>query len=129
MRYDPQLAARLTCSDTERAALAPLVEQIVSFAEKARREGLLSVEGDIPDIEDRHLKLGMKLVVDGTDPAVIEEVFHSALLSDNPEGATLRRRLIVLDGVLGFVAGEDPRLLRLRLAAHIGGEAFFAAGR
>ncbi|MFH1859739.1 MAG: MotA/TolQ/ExbB proton channel family protein [bacterium] len=51
-----------------------LITTILNFAQKARREGLLALEGDIEGIHDRFLRKGIQLVVDGVDPELIESV-------------------------------------------------------
>jgi chemotaxis protein MotA len=51
-----------------------IITTILNFAQKARREGLLALEGDIEGIHDRFLKKGIQLVVDGVDPELIESV-------------------------------------------------------
>ena len=38
------------------------------MSEKARREGILSIEDDIPENKDFIIRQGIKLIVDGTDP-------------------------------------------------------------
>ena len=41
---------------------------LVEIAEKARREGILAIEGMLGEIDDEFLKNGIRLAVDGTDP-------------------------------------------------------------
>jgi chemotaxis protein MotA len=50
---------------------------MVSLAEKARREGLLALEGSLGDVEDEFTRKGVQLVVDGTDSTAVEEILHS----------------------------------------------------
>ena len=53
------------------------VPDVVSYAEKARREGLLSLEDSVEDIEDDFLKSGMRLIIDGTDPDEVREILET----------------------------------------------------
>ena len=55
------------------------LDRIVSFAEKARREGLLALDGEVAEIEDAFVRKGMQLVVDGTDPEVVREILEAEL--------------------------------------------------
>jgi chemotaxis protein MotA len=55
------------------------VERIVTFAEKARREGLLALDAEVSEIDDPFLRKGMQLVVDGTDPEVVREILEAEL--------------------------------------------------
>lgn len=52
---------------------------MVSFAEKARREGLLALEDDLAELDDEFLQKGLQLVVDGTDPEVVEDIMTKEL--------------------------------------------------
>lgn len=52
-------------------------EKLISFAEKARREGLLSLEQELASVEDKFLYQGMQLVIDGTDPETTREILES----------------------------------------------------
>ncbi len=56
-----------------------IIEKLIGFAQKARREGLLALEGDIETIHDRFLKKGLQLVVDGVDPELIIAILETEL--------------------------------------------------
>lgn len=58
---------------------ASMIEDLVSFSEKARREGLLALEDDVDEVQDEFLKKGIQLVVDGTDPEVVKNILMSDL--------------------------------------------------
>jgi chemotaxis protein MotA len=45
-----------------------VVERLVDTADKARREGLLSLEAQLSDIDNEFMSRGLQLVIDGTDP-------------------------------------------------------------
>jgi chemotaxis protein MotA len=56
-----------------------LIATLVSFAEKARREGLLALEDDLSTIDDKFLKKGMQLVIDGTDAELVRSIMETEL--------------------------------------------------
>ncbi len=56
-----------------------LIRNIVSFAEKARREGLLALEDDIEKLDDTFLQKGIQLVVDGTEAEIIRSILDVEL--------------------------------------------------
>jgi len=56
-----------------------LIRTLTSFSEKARREGLLSLEENIAEIDDPFFKQGLQLVVDGTDPDLLKSMMESEL--------------------------------------------------
>ena len=51
-----------------------LVQNMVALSEKARREGILALEEGLEDLDDPFMKSGLRLVVDGTDGAVIRSM-------------------------------------------------------
>lgn len=52
------------------------IKTLVSFSEKARREGLLSLEEDGQNLEDPFTKKGIQLIVDGTDPDLLKAMME-----------------------------------------------------
>jgi chemotaxis protein MotA len=57
-----------------------LVQTIVSFAEKARREGLLSLEGSAAELTNNEfLRKSIQLVVDGTDPELVRAILDTEI--------------------------------------------------
>lgn len=53
-----------------------LINQLVGFAETARRDGILALENVTEDIKDDYLVRGIRLAVDGTDPELIEGIMQ-----------------------------------------------------
>ncbi|MFH1810659.1 MAG: MotA/TolQ/ExbB proton channel family protein [Pseudomonadota bacterium] len=62
-------------------APAEVIRHLVEFAGKARREGLLSLEGDLASIQDKFLVEGIQLAVDGQDAAAIDSVLSQSIES------------------------------------------------
>ncbi len=56
-----------------------IIQILVSFAEKARREGLLALEAEAETIDDKFLQKGIQLVVDGTDPELVRSILETDL--------------------------------------------------
>lgn len=56
-----------------------LITTIVELAEKARREGLLYLEGQLKEIESPFLQRGVQLVVDGTDPELVRNIMETEM--------------------------------------------------
>jgi chemotaxis protein MotA len=56
-----------------------LVQKLVAFSEKARREGILALEEEIQDLDDDFMRNGLRLVVDGTDGEVIRTLMENEL--------------------------------------------------
>jgi chemotaxis protein MotA len=58
-----------------------LIKDMVSYAEVARRDGILSLENIANDIEDPFIVGGIRMAVDGTDPELIQQIMESELES------------------------------------------------
>jgi chemotaxis protein MotA len=58
---------------------AEIIRTLVKFAEKARREGILSLEQAAESLEDEFLKSGINLAVDGTEPEYIREIMTTEI--------------------------------------------------
>jgi chemotaxis protein MotA len=56
-----------------------IITKLLAFSDKARREGLLALEEELEDLDDDFMKKGMRLVVDGTDGAVIRDLLENEL--------------------------------------------------
>lgn len=56
-----------------------LIEELVSYAEIARRDGILSLENATRNMNDPFIVRGIQMAVDGTDPELIEQVMDNEL--------------------------------------------------
>jgi chemotaxis protein MotA len=52
---------------------------LVAFANKARRNGVVSLDADLNTIQDPFLKQAVMLAVDGTEPAELRKIMHVSL--------------------------------------------------
>jgi chemotaxis protein MotA len=53
------------------------LDELVSLADKARREGLLALDALLPEIEDKFTRNALQLVVDGTDPEMVHTILEA----------------------------------------------------
>jgi chemotaxis protein MotA len=53
------------------------VGELVGYAEKARRDGLLALDEQLAEIDDAYTRKGLQLVVDGMDPDLVTEVLET----------------------------------------------------
>ena len=58
---------------------AKVISDMVSYAEVARRDGILSLENMTKDIDDEFVVKGIQMAVDGIDPELIEQIMTSEL--------------------------------------------------
>ncbi|MDH4128218.1 MAG: MotA/TolQ/ExbB proton channel family protein [Spirochaetota bacterium] len=103
-----------------------MINMLVTFSEKARREGLLALEDDIDEVNDPFLKKGVQLVVDGTDPELVKNIMITDL--DKIEDRHARGRdiydmasiLAPAFGMIGTLMGLIIMLANLEDKASIG---------
>ncbi|WCL49604.1 motility protein A [Leptospira sp. GIMC2001] len=118
---------------TPKFDLPNLIITLVSFSEKARREGLLALEDDINDLPEEFLRKGIQLVVDGTDPELVRNIMETEI--DNVAKRHLNGRawwdawgglapgfgmlgtLIGLIAMLNNLGAGDPSLIGSGMAA------------
>ena len=84
--------------------LVDRVNEIVGYAEKARRDGLLALDEAVKEIKDPFTQKGVQLVVDGTDPDLVAAVLDA-------ENEAMRKR---------HVAGRAPFMQAGALAPTMG---------
>ncbi len=53
-----------------------MIVQFTNLSRKARKEGLLSLEDDISQLDDAFLKKGLQMVVDGIEPETIRDIME-----------------------------------------------------
>ena len=58
------------------ASQKDIIVQFSNLSQRARKDGLLSLEEDISNLEDPFLKKGMQMVVDGIEPETIKEILE-----------------------------------------------------
>jgi chemotaxis protein MotA len=108
-----------------------LIRQIVSYAEVARRDGILALEGLTDEMKDDLLITGVKMAVDGTDPELIEQILEADIENMTVRHATGKGLLDALGryapafGMIGTLVGlvamlanmEDPSAIGAGMAA------------
>jgi len=82
---------------------AEMSERLVSMADKARREGLLSLEEDSQAVGDPFAKKGLTLMIDGTDPEALKAIMEIEI-----DGAA--ERLAAEAEVFKAASGLSPTL-------------------
>jgi chemotaxis protein MotA len=58
-----------------------VIKLMHQLSEKARRDGILSLEADLAQVSDRFLAAGLKMTIDGTQPDAIESTLRMELMA------------------------------------------------
>ena len=69
------------CKDS--VNFSELISNFLKMADKARREGILSLEGFIKESHDEFLKYGLRLCVDGVEPQSIKQILEKDIKSSS----------------------------------------------
>lgn len=56
-----------------------VIRQLVGYAQKARREGIVSLDAELANIQDHFLKKSLMLAVDGTEPQELRKMMELEL--------------------------------------------------
>jgi len=80
-----------------------VIDELLDFAGRARRQGLLSLEKDIESAEDPMLRQGLEMIVDGQSPSVVKNVLELKL-------RCLEERLGRVPAVLEAAGGYAPTI-------------------
>jgi chemotaxis protein MotA len=103
-----------------------IVEELVRYAEVARREGILALESAAESARNPFLARALTLAVDGTDPEQIREILSGELTAIADRHASGRRVFEVLAkyapawGMIGTVVGLILMLGQLKDPGSIG---------
>ncbi|EPR34509.1 MotA/TolQ/ExbB proton channel [Alkalidesulfovibrio alkalitolerans DSM 16529] len=62
---------------TKAESPSEIIGRFMEYANRARREGILSLEPLLKEIDDDYLRKGLQLTVDGLEPATIESILDT----------------------------------------------------
>ncbi|NLW80062.1 MAG: motility protein A [Desulfovibrionales bacterium] len=103
-----------------------LIPQFVDYANRVRREGILSLEAHVKNISDDFLRKALQLTVDGLDPQMIQEILETeiaCLEERHLKGAEIMQTFGTLApgmGMVGTIIGLVLMLKRLNDPSSIG---------
>ena len=80
-----------------------VIATLVSFAEKARREGPLALENEAAALEDDFMRKGIQLVIDGRDTDIIRKILETEI-------AFVQERNSKAEAVFMTMGGFSPTL-------------------
>lgn len=97
-----------------RSRAVELRTELVGYAERARREGLLALEADADRVPDPFVRRGLQMVIDGLEPDTVEELLDleiEAMRRRHAAGVTIWSQMAgyaptfgILGAVMGLIA-------------------------
>ncbi len=112
MNYDWEFSERIQCSEAEKKECMSLVAEVVAMANKAKRNGLLSLVQEAEETPHFLLRKGLQLVLEGVNPQMVETTMKHYILSGKHHGRELLQRCIIVEGVLAIQNGVNPTIIR-----------------
>jgi chemotaxis protein MotA len=106
--------------------MSGIIKKLMSFSDKARREGLLALEEELDDLDNEFMKKGLRLVVDGTDAAIVRDLLEiemSQIAGRHAGKITVLNMWATLGpgyGMLGTVIGLIAMMKNLEDKASVG---------
>ena len=120
MTYDWEFGERIQCSTAEKKECMTLVAEIVAMANKAKRNGLLSLVQEAEDTSHFLLHKGLQLVLEGVNPQMVKQALHYYILAGKYRGKELLERCIITEGVLAIQNGVNPTIIKELLVSLFG---------
>jgi Flagellar motor component len=127
IQWNADLARRLQCRDEEKKTLAQIIKRLMALDRKARGEGFLSLESELPSIDDPLLAMGVRLVMEGVSGEALEEILASYLLVEERSGWPFLKACVTIEGILALSESDDPALMARKLLPYFGAEKALAA--
>jgi len=121
MIFDKRIAKKAQCEIDEKRQCIMLIARLVEISEQARRDGLMAVEDILDSMTHPLLIKGLELVIDGYDPETVKDILTTYIYFGRAEGKILLEQCIICEGIIAIQAGENPKVIRERLVAYLGG--------
>lgn len=103
------------------AQVLEVIDEINYLSNVGRKQGLLALEEAVCDLDDskKNLKNMMMLIVDGTDPAMVEEICLMRYMASGYKAYQGLVYLMQMVGSLAIQQGENPRVIEEKLLAMV----------
>jgi len=120
MKLDWEFGERIQCSEAEKKECMALVAEIISMANKAKRNGLLSLVQEADETSHFLLRKGLHMVLEGVNPQMVEKTLQYYVQSGKYRGKELLTRCIIMEGVLAIQNGVNPNIIKELLLSLFG---------
>lgn len=120
MQFDYALFQKAACDKKDRENLRFLIDQLISYCIKARKEGLLSLEDVKDEAPDLFVKQSLGLILTGIDPDIFQDILITTINASQSRGKQLLTLMIEATGLLALESGLNPELARIQMEAFLG---------
>lgn len=120
MKVDWEFGERIQCSAIEKKECMALVAEIVAMANKAKRNGLLSLLQEAEEASHFLLRKGLQMVLEGVNPEMVKKTLQHYVLSGKYRGKEFLTRCIIIEGLLAIQKGVNPAITKDLLVSLFG---------
>jgi len=85
------------------------IQLAMKLADKSMKQGIASLEEETDDLDDELFKQGLRFVVDGTEPRLIDEIMSNRIAHEKDKEQRILKT-VQKRAVLGIQAGESLRI-------------------
>lgn len=107
-------------TDEDKEKCKPTIIKIIELATIVRRQGILALEDKVSQEESVFLKAGLGMMVDGWQEEEIRKILEYLILADNYSGFELLSRIIMMEGLMEILRGNNPISIRNILLSILG---------
>lgn len=111
-----EIESRLKEKPVSRCGVGEVANILTDIAIVARREGLSKLDDLVAFIDDSFLAQGLRLVIDGTLPDLVQDMLETRLVAWKTYFET--KCDMAKTGVLSIQAGDNPRIVAQKLRNH-----------
>jgi len=104
----------------EKDACLPIIDYLIYCSNVVRSEGILALENRFETHKNFFLRLLLQQITDGVYPELVKSMATTLIDAENHVGTALLERRIIADGVTMIQAGENPRIIEIKLLCHLG---------
>ena len=105
----------------EKEKLKHLIKVIINLSIKSNRQGLLSLEDDVPTLQPFLLRKGIELLTEGFSQKDLCFIVDNYIQAGSYSEPQLLERLIIKESLLSIQAGEYGEILFEKLLSMLGG--------
>lgn len=114
------ISKNIQCSTEDKMDCMTTVNNILFLSEITRKEGLMEIENEIAKYDSEFLKLGISLIVDGTDPVIVEKILTNYLIAGKYQGKEFLKNILIISGILLIQRAINTIQIREILCSYFG---------
>lgn len=116
---DSNLILKSRCDIEGKNELLKTISILTSLCLKARQNGILSLNESLKDIPDDFMKIGVKMLISGFEPALVERMLMNILNAENPGCEELLKKTIIVEGIMALYE-INPTVMVMKLLSYLG---------